>query len=70
MLPLQKAVFSGEVVDVHRLIGVLPMSRSKAWLDTHAETEALTPHTSSPTTAASTWSWYGSEPRCRCACGA
>jgi glyoxylase-like metal-dependent hydrolase (beta-lactamase superfamily II) len=35
-LPAQRVHFSGDVVYVDRLLGVLPMSRTKAWLDTFA----------------------------------
>jgi glyoxylase-like metal-dependent hydrolase (beta-lactamase superfamily II) len=36
-------LFSGDVVYVDRLLGVLPMSRTQAWLDTFAAIEALNP---------------------------
>jgi glyoxylase-like metal-dependent hydrolase (beta-lactamase superfamily II) len=42
-LPEQRVLFSGDVVYVDRLLGVLPMSRTKAWLDTFAAIEALSP---------------------------
>jgi glyoxylase-like metal-dependent hydrolase (beta-lactamase superfamily II) len=42
-LPAQRVLFSGDVVYVDRLLGVLPMSRSKAWLETFAVIEALNP---------------------------
>ncbi len=42
-LPAQRVLFSGEVVYVDRLLGVLPMSRSKAWLETFAVIDALNP---------------------------
>ena len=42
-LPAQRVLFSGDVVYVDRLLGVLPMSRSKAWLETFAAIEALNP---------------------------
>ena len=42
-LPAQRVLFSGDVVYVDRLLGVLPMSRTKAWLDTFAAIEALNP---------------------------
>lgn len=42
-LPGQRVLFSGDVVYVDRLLGVLPVSRSKPWLDTFAVIEALNP---------------------------
>lgn len=42
-LPAQRVLFSGDVVYVDRLLGALPMSRTKAWLDTFAAIEALNP---------------------------
>lgn len=42
-LPQKNVLFSGDVVYVDRLLGVLPMSRTKAWLDTFAAIEALSP---------------------------
>lgn len=42
-LPAQRVLFSGDVIYVDRLLGVLPMSRTKAWLDTFAAIEALNP---------------------------
>jgi glyoxylase-like metal-dependent hydrolase (beta-lactamase superfamily II) len=42
-LPVQRVLFSGDVIYVDRLLGVLPMSRTKAWLDTFAAIEALNP---------------------------
>ncbi len=42
-LPAQRVLFSGDVVYVERLLGVLPVSRTKAWLATFAEIEALAP---------------------------
>jgi glyoxylase-like metal-dependent hydrolase (beta-lactamase superfamily II) len=42
-LPAQRVLFSGDVVYVDRLLGVLPMSRSRAWLETFAAIEALNP---------------------------
>jgi glyoxylase-like metal-dependent hydrolase (beta-lactamase superfamily II) len=42
-LPAQRVLFSGDVVYVDRLLGVLPMSRSKPWLETFAAIEALNP---------------------------
>jgi len=42
-LPQQNVLFSGDVVYVDRLLGVLPMSRSKTWLDSFAVIEALKP---------------------------
>lgn len=42
-LPAQRVLFSGDVVYVDRLLGVLPTSHSKAWLETFAAIEALNP---------------------------
>jgi glyoxylase-like metal-dependent hydrolase (beta-lactamase superfamily II) len=42
-LPAQRVLFSGDAVYVDRLLGVLPVSRSKAWLETFAAIEALNP---------------------------
>jgi glyoxylase-like metal-dependent hydrolase (beta-lactamase superfamily II) len=42
-LPAQRVLFSGDAVYVDRLLGVLPVSRSKAWLQTFAAIEALNP---------------------------
>lgn len=42
-LPQARVLFSGDVVYVDRLLGVLPMSRTKPWLDTFAAIEALRP---------------------------
>jgi glyoxylase-like metal-dependent hydrolase (beta-lactamase superfamily II) len=42
-LPAQRVLFSGDVVYVDRLLGVLPMSQTKAWLDSFAAIEALQP---------------------------
>lgn len=42
-LPAQRVLFSGDVVYVDRLLGVLPMSRTRAWLATFAEIERLDP---------------------------
>jgi glyoxylase-like metal-dependent hydrolase (beta-lactamase superfamily II) len=42
-LPAQRILFSGDVVYVDRLLGVFPMSRTKAWLATFAEIERLDP---------------------------
>lgn len=42
-LPQQRVVFSGDVVYVDRLLGVIPVSRTKAWLATFAEIERLAP---------------------------
>jgi len=42
-LPKQRVLFSGDVVYVDRLLGVLPFSQTKAWLATFAEIERLAP---------------------------
>ena len=42
-LPAQRELFSGDTVYVDRLLGVLPVSRSKAWLETFGAIEALNP---------------------------
>jgi glyoxylase-like metal-dependent hydrolase (beta-lactamase superfamily II) len=42
-LPAQRVLFSGDAVYVDRLLGVLPVSHSKAWLETFAAIEALNP---------------------------
>jgi glyoxylase-like metal-dependent hydrolase (beta-lactamase superfamily II) len=42
-LPAQRVLFSGDVVYVDRLLGVLPVSRTKPWLDTFAAIETLNP---------------------------
>lgn len=42
-LPQAKVLFTGDVVYVNRLLGILPVSRSKAWLATFAEIEDLMP---------------------------
>jgi glyoxylase-like metal-dependent hydrolase (beta-lactamase superfamily II) len=42
-LPAQRVLFSGDAVYVDRLLGVLPVSRSKAWLETFSAIEALNP---------------------------
>jgi glyoxylase-like metal-dependent hydrolase (beta-lactamase superfamily II) len=42
-LPQQRVLFSGDVVYVDRLLGVLPFSQTKPWLDTFAELERLAP---------------------------
>lgn len=42
-LPAQRVLFSGDVVYVDRLLGVLPMSRTRLWLATFAEIERLNP---------------------------
>jgi glyoxylase-like metal-dependent hydrolase (beta-lactamase superfamily II) len=42
-LPAERILFSGDVVYVDRLLGVLPASRSKAWLESFAAIEALNP---------------------------
>ena len=42
-LPQQRVMFSGDVVYVDRMLGVLPFSNTKAWLETFAEMERLAP---------------------------
>lgn len=42
-LPKQRVVFTGDVVYVDRLLGVLPFSQTKPWLATFAEIESLAP---------------------------
>lgn len=42
-LPKQRVVFSGDVVYVDRMLGVLPFSKTKPWLETFAEMERLAP---------------------------
>jgi glyoxylase-like metal-dependent hydrolase (beta-lactamase superfamily II) len=42
-LPAQRVLFSGDVVYVDRMLGVLPVSSTKAWLASFAEIEALAP---------------------------
>lgn len=42
-LPQQRVLFTGDVVYVDRMLGVLPFSRTKAWLDTFAQIERLSP---------------------------
>ncbi len=42
-LPQQRVLFSGDVVYVDRLLGVIPVSRTKPWLTTFAEIERLAP---------------------------
>jgi glyoxylase-like metal-dependent hydrolase (beta-lactamase superfamily II) len=42
-LPGQRVLFTGDVVYVNRLLGVLPMSQTKPWLQTFAEIERLNP---------------------------
>ena len=42
-LPAQRVLFSGDAVYVDRLLGVLPVSRGKAWLETFAAIESLNP---------------------------
>jgi glyoxylase-like metal-dependent hydrolase (beta-lactamase superfamily II) len=42
-LPQQRVLFSGDVVYVDRLLGVIPVSGTRAWLDTFAEIERLAP---------------------------
>lgn len=42
-LPEQRVVFSGDIVFVDRLLGVLPDSNSKSWLESFAALEALKP---------------------------
>lgn len=42
-LPRQRVVFTGDVVYVDRMLGVLPVSRTLPWLATFAEIERLAP---------------------------
>jgi glyoxylase-like metal-dependent hydrolase (beta-lactamase superfamily II) len=42
-LPAQRVLFSGDVVYVDRLLGVLPVSRTRPWLDTFTALEGLQP---------------------------
>ncbi|MBL8326263.1 MAG: MBL fold metallo-hydrolase [Rubrivivax sp.] len=42
-LPRQRVLFSGDVVYVDRLLGVIPVSRTRPWLATFAEIERLAP---------------------------
>jgi glyoxylase-like metal-dependent hydrolase (beta-lactamase superfamily II) len=42
-LPKERVLFSGDVVYVDRLLGVIPVSRTLTWLATFAEIEHLTP---------------------------
>ena len=42
-LPQKNVLFSGDVVYVDRMLGVLPVSRTKSWLETFAVIEQLAP---------------------------
>lgn len=42
-LPAQDVLFTGDVVYVNRMLGVLPVSRTKQWLETFAVIEQLSP---------------------------
>lgn len=42
-LPQQRILFSGDVVYVDRLLGIIPVSQTRAWLDSFAEAERLAP---------------------------
>ncbi len=42
-LPQSRVLFSGDVVYVERLLGVIPVSQTKPWLATFAEIERLAP---------------------------
>lgn len=42
-LPQQRVIFTGDVVYVDRLLGVLPFSQTRPWLATFAEIERLAP---------------------------
>src|SRR5690606_4178569 len=42
-LPNERVVFAGDIVFVGRVLGVLPVSDSKGWLDAFAAIEALDP---------------------------
>lgn len=47
-LPQQNVLFAGDLVYVDRLLGVLPFSRTRDWLDSFAEMEKLEPKTIVP----------------------
>jgi glyoxylase-like metal-dependent hydrolase (beta-lactamase superfamily II) len=42
-LPQQRVLFSGDVVYVDRLLGVIPVSNTRAWLASFAEIATLAP---------------------------
>jgi glyoxylase-like metal-dependent hydrolase (beta-lactamase superfamily II) len=42
-LPQQRVLFSGDVVYVERLLGVLPVSHTRRWLDSFAVTSSCSP---------------------------
>ena len=42
-LPARQVLFTGDVVYVNRMLGVLPVSRTKPWLETFAVIETLAP---------------------------
>jgi glyoxylase-like metal-dependent hydrolase (beta-lactamase superfamily II) len=42
-LPQSRVLFSGDVVYVERMLGVIPVSRTRRWLDSFAEIERLAP---------------------------
>jgi glyoxylase-like metal-dependent hydrolase (beta-lactamase superfamily II) len=42
-LPQKNVLFTGDVVYVDRMLGVLPVSNTKRWLDTFAVIEQLNP---------------------------
>ena len=42
-LPQQRVLFTGDVVYVNRMLGVLPVSRTRSWLETFAVIESLDP---------------------------
>jgi glyoxylase-like metal-dependent hydrolase (beta-lactamase superfamily II) len=42
-LPRQRVLFSGDVVYTDRLLGIIPVSQTKAWLATFTEIERLAP---------------------------
>ena len=43
-LPQKSVLFTGDVVYVNRMLGVLPVSHTRHWLDTFAVIEQLNPH--------------------------
>ena len=51
-LPQKNVLFSGDVVYVDRMLGVIPVSNTKRWLETFAVIEQLDPGASCPATAA------------------
>jgi glyoxylase-like metal-dependent hydrolase (beta-lactamase superfamily II) len=47
-LPQQQVLFSGDVVYVDRMLGVIPVSHTRHWLDSFAALESLAPRTVVP----------------------